>query len=279
MQKLSELNSVSNNIENVPGRPSSATQRVLILGGTGEGIELTRRLTGRKDLAFIYSLAGRVTRPRSPEGTVRVGGFGGVEGLTSYLLMENITAVIDATHPFSVSISRNVETVCARLRLPLIVLTRPAWLKREGDLWHEVATFEEAASAVDARRGRVFLSIGRQEVSSFSACNDTWFLIRAIEEPTGTLPRCNQILLQRGPFDLKEELQLLRDYSIDCIVSKNSGGSGTYTKIEAARLLEIPVVMVKRPAKHTVAFVETVDEVVSKLSELSARTAQNGYAR
>jgi precorrin-6A/cobalt-precorrin-6A reductase len=268
---LGEFNPISGDIEDISDHSSSAILRILILGGTGEGTELASRLASKKDLTYIYSFAGRVTSPRSPEGAVRVGGFGGVEGLIAYLLTENITAVVDATHPFSVTISRNVEAACARLRLPLIAFTRPAWQQRKDDLWQEVSTLEKAASAVDVRKGRVFLSIGRQEVGSFSACNDAWFLIRAIEEPTGKLPRHYQVLLQRGPFDLKDELQLLRDYSIDYIVSKNSGGSGTYTKIEAARLLGIPVVMVERPIKHTVSAVETVDEVVSELSELSAR--------
>jgi precorrin-6A/cobalt-precorrin-6A reductase len=267
---LAELNPKSSGIENLPDRSSSVVQRILIMGGTGEGTELATRLAARKDLVSIYSFAGRVSRPRYPEGAVRVGGFGGIGGLISYLMTENITAVVDATHPFSVTISRNVEVACARLRLPLIAFTRPEWLQRKDDLWHETATFEDAAAAVDAMKGRVFLSIGRQEVGSFTACNDAWFLIRAIEEPAGKLPRHYQVLLQRGPFDLKEELQLLRNYSIDYIVSKNSGGSGTYTKIEAARLLGIPVVMVKRPFKHTIPVAETVDEVVSKLAELSA---------
>jgi precorrin-6A/cobalt-precorrin-6A reductase len=262
---LGELNPKSSNIKNVPHRSSSVEQRILILGGTGEGTELATRLAGRNDLVSIYSFAGRVSRLRYPEGAVRVGGFGGIDGLISYLLAENITAVVDATHPFSVTISRNVEVACARLRLPLIAFTRPEWPQRKDDLWHETATFENAAAAVDAMKGRVFLSIGRQEIGSFTDCNDAWFLIRAIEEPTGKLPRHCQMLLQRGPFDLKEELRLLRDYSIDYIVSKNSGGSGTYTKIEAARLLGIPVVMVKRPIKHSIPVAETVDEVVSKL--------------
>jgi precorrin-6A/cobalt-precorrin-6A reductase len=267
--KLGEPNPKSSDIENLPDRSSSAAQRILILGGTREGTELATRLAARKDLASIYSFAGRVSRLRYPEGSTRVGGFGGIDGLISYLLTENITAVVDATHPFSVTISRNIEIACARLELPLIAFTRPEWLRRNGDLWHEMATFEDAANAVDTMNGRVFLSIGRQEVGCFAVCNDVWFLIRAIEEPTGKLPRHHQMLLQRGPFDLKEELQLLRDYSIDYIVSKNSGGSGTYTKIEAARLLGIPVVMVKRPVKHTIPVAETVDDVVLKLAELS----------
>ena len=277
--KLSELNPISHGIEGRLGRSPDAVPRILLLGGTGEAAELAAQLASRNDLEFISSFAGRVSCPKYPIGAVRVGGFGGIEGLISYLIMESISVVVDATHPFSVGISRNSEVACARLGLPLIALVRPAWQKQKNDLWHEVITYADAAEFVNRKKGRVFLSIGRQEVGSFAACNDAWFLIRAIEAPTGQLPQHHEILLQRGPFDLKEESQLLRDYSIDHIVSKNSGGSGTYTKIEAARLLGIPVVMVQRPTKHTASAVETVDQVVTELTALLTRTVQDGKQR
>jgi len=277
--KLSVLNPISDGIEARLGRSPDAVPRILILGGTGEAAELAAQLASRNDLEFISSFAGRVSCPKYPIGAVRVGGFGGIEGLISYLITESISVVIDATHPFAVGISRNTEVACARLGLPLIALVRPTWQKQKDDLWHEVTTYVDAAEFVNRKKGRVFLSIGRQEVGSFADCNDAWFLIRAIEAPTGKLPQHHEILLQRGPFDLKEELQLLRDYSIDHIVSKNSGGSGTYTKIAAARLLEIPVVMVERPTKHAVPTVETVDEVVTELAELLTRTVQDGKQR
>jgi len=276
---LSELNPISDGIEGRVGRSPDAVPRILLLGGTGEAAELASQLASRNDLEFISSLAGRVSHPKYPIGAVRVGGFGGIEGLISYLIMESISVVIDATHPFAVGISRNSEVACARLGLPLIALVRPAWQKQKDDLWHEVTTYADAAEFVNRKKGRVFLSIGRQEVGSFAACNDAWFLIRAIEAPAGQLPQHHEILLQRGPFDLKEESQLLRDYSIDHIVSKNSGGSGTYTKIEAARLLGIPVVMVARPTKHTALAVETVDQVVSELTALLTRIVQDGKQR
>jgi precorrin-6A/cobalt-precorrin-6A reductase len=218
--KLSELNPISDGIEGRLGRSPDAVPRILILGGTGEAAELAAQLATRNDLEFISSFAGRVSHPKYPIGVVRVGGFGGTEGLISYLTMESISVVIDATHPFAVRISRNTEVACARLGLPLIALVRPAWQKQKNDLWHEVITYVDAAEFVNKKKGRVLLSIGRQEVGSFAACNDAWFLIRAIEAPTGQLPQHHEILLQRGPFDLKEELQLLRDYSIDHIVSK-----------------------------------------------------------
>ncbi|WP_353065529.1 cobalt-precorrin-6A reductase [Tunturibacter psychrotolerans] len=273
--ELSELNPISDGIEDRLGRSPDAIPRILILGGTGEAAELAAQLASRNDLEFISSFAGRVSCPKYPIGVVRVGGFGGIEGLISYLIMESISVVVDATHPFAVGISRNTEAACARLGLPLVALVRPTWQKQKDDLWHEVITYVDAAEFVNKKRGRVFLSIGRQEVGSFAACNDAWFLIRAIEAPTGQLPQHHEILLQRGPFDLKGELQLLRDYSIDHIVSKNSGGSGTYTKIEAARLLQIPVVMVERPTKHTVPTVDTVGEVVTELAELLTRPVQD----
>jgi precorrin-6A/cobalt-precorrin-6A reductase len=210
-------------------------------------------------------LAGRVSEPKRPEGIVRVGGFGGVDGLVSFLVKENIGMVIDVTHPFAVRISRNAELACARLGLPLIAFIRPPWSKTKADLWHEVQDFKEAASVVDVQKGRVLLSIGRQEVGSFAVCHNAWFLIRAIEEPKGRLPRFHEILLRRGPFDLSEELRLLEDYSINCVISKNSGGSPTYPKIQAAQLLKIPVVMVRRPVKHTGSTVETLEEVVMEV--------------
>lgn len=269
MYNVGDPNPTSDQIENVLDRSTDFSPRILILGGTGEGTELASRLAHRPDLYTVSSLAGRVSEPTRPEGVVRVGGFGGVDGLVSFLVKENIGVVVDATHPFAVRISSNAELACARLGLPLIAFIRPPWVKTKADLWHEVQDVKEAASVVDVQKGRVFLSIGRQEVGSFAACHDTWFLIRTIEEPTGRLPRLHETLLRRGPFNLDEELRLLEEHSIDYVISKNSGGSATHTKIQAARLLEIPVVMVKRPVKHTVPTVETLEEVLVEVDRLT----------
>jgi precorrin-6A/cobalt-precorrin-6A reductase len=242
--------------------------RVLILGGTGEGAQLAAHLAERVDLTVISSLAGRVSEPRLPKGLVRVGGFGGLDALASYLVNEKIKVVIDATHPFAGRISRSAEVACRRTGLPFIALLRPPWRRLAGDRWHEVPDFQRAAEFVDTKMGRVFLSIGRQELGSFSECSNAWFLIRAIEEPAECLPPHCRVLLRRGPFEFNEELQLLRDHSINCLVSKNSGGPATYTKIEAARFLNIPVVMINRPIKHIVQAVETIEDAISKLDYL-----------
>ena len=248
--------------------PNTLRPRVLILGGTGEGAQLAAHLAERVDLTVISALAGRVSEPKLPKGLVRVGGFGGLDALATYLGNEEIKVVIDATHPFAAKISRNAEAACRRIGLPFIALLRPPWRMVAGDRWHEVPDFQSAAEFVDTKTGRVFLSIGRQELSSFSECSNAWFLIRAIEEPTEWLPPHRRVLLQRGPFEFKDELQLLRDHSINRLVSKNSGGPATYTKIEAARSLDIPVVMISRPIKHTVQAVETVEDAIARLDHL-----------
>jgi precorrin-6A/cobalt-precorrin-6A reductase len=245
-----------------------ARPRVLILGGTREGAELAARLSKRVDITVVSSLAGRIAELKLLEGDVRVGGFGGVEGLASYLVNEKISAVIDATHPYAARIGQNAEIACSRTGLPLIALDRPPWNRLDGDRWHEVDDFESAAMLVNVENARVFLSIGRQELASFSACTNAWFLIRAIEEPTEHLPLHHQLVLQRGPFELKDELQLLRSHAIDYVVSKNSGGLATYNKIAAARSLGTPVVMIKRPIKHSVETLQTMEDVVAKLDLL-----------
>src|SRR5580698_5769353 len=161
---------------------------VLVLGGTGEGAQLETRLAERTDLTVVSSLAGRVGEPKLPQGLVRVGGFGGLDALASYLVKEEIKAVIDATHPFAAKISHNAAIACNRAGVPLIALRRLPWEKVDGDLWHEVPDFQSAARFVEAKKARVFLSIGRQEVGAFSECRDTWFLIRAIEMPGEGMP-------------------------------------------------------------------------------------------
>jgi precorrin-6A/cobalt-precorrin-6A reductase len=232
--------------------------RLLILGGTSEASALARHLAGRRGLEIVSSLAGRVAAPVLPPGAVRVGGFGGIEGLATYLIDEKIDAVVDATHPFAARMSANAAEACRRAGVPLLAFVRPAWTQQPTDRWHPVA---DMAAAADLCRARVFLTVGRQELAPFAG-SGAWFLIRSIDPPDGPLPAHYELLLKRGPFGLDDEIALLRDHRIDLIVSKNSGGPATYAKIEAARMLGLPVVMVERPARpvtdqaHTLAAVD-----------------------
>jgi precorrin-6A/cobalt-precorrin-6A reductase len=222
--------------------------RILLLGGTSEASKLASLLAGQSDLSTVMSFAGRTKSPRAPEIPTRTGGFGGVEGLKAYLEAERIDVLIDATHPFAERMSRHAVIAAARANIPLVRLSRPAWRPEASDRWIDVADMAAAAAALGCEPKRVFLTVGRLQIETFAAAPQHFYLIRAIEPlvPAPNLPR-HRVILGRGPFAVEAEEQLLREESIEIIVSKNSGGGATFGKVLAARALGLPVVMVARP--------------------------------
>ena len=224
--------------------PPPSLMRLLLLGGTAEARALASAL--HPDVEVISSLAGRVPDPALPVGAVRVGGFGGMEGLRNWLGVERISAVVDAIHPFAAAITANAALACAELELPHVVLSRPAW-SSDGAI--VVESDAEAAEVVSSKRfERVFLTTGRSGSAAFVGV-DAWFLIRAVTPPDETaLPPRHELVLSRGPYDYDGELNLLREHRIDALVTKNSGGEMTRGKLDAAFDIGIPVVMVDRPS-------------------------------
>lgn len=233
--------------------------KVLLLGGTGEARALAVAL--HPEIEVISSLAGRVPDPALPVGPVRIGGFGGVDGMRQWLIDERVDAVVDATHPFAATITAHAAQVCAALGLPHLVLARPAWAPGDAIL---VGSDTEAAETVSANGyARVFLTTGRSGTRAFKDV-DAWFLIRAVTPPDpDTLPVDHQLLLSRGPYEYDGELALLREYRVDALVTKNSGGAMTEPKLRAAETAGVPVVMVDRPPLPPgVCAVATVEEAV-----------------
>ncbi|MEC3917252.1 cobalt-precorrin-6A reductase [Nocardia sp. CDC160] len=221
--------------------------KTLILGGTREARELADIASGERGFEIVSSLAGRVREPVLPVGEVRVGGFGGVDGLREWLAENGIQVVVDATHPFAGGITANAAAAAAALGLPVLHVRRPGWAEQAGDSWIRVPDLTAAAKALEGLGDRVFLTIGRQGVAAF-ADSDAWFLIRAIDPPEGPVPERRELLLARGPFSVEEETALLTERRIDVMVTKDSGGALTEAKLTAARTLGIPVVMIDRPA-------------------------------
>lgn len=248
--------------------------KALILGGTTEATALARRLAGHPAIVAEVSLAGRTARPVLPPLPTRIGGFGGAEGLAAYLAEQRIAAVVDATHPFAARISANAVAACARAGVPLLVLTRAAWTAGPDDRWIGVPDMAAAADALRPLGRTVFLTVGRQELAPFAAVPDKRYLIRAVDppDPMPDLPD-HQIILDRGPYTLEGELALLAEHRIDALVSKNSGGTATAAKLEAARRLGLPVVMVERPPATGSATVHEVAAALAWLENLAGAAA------
>ncbi len=221
--------------------------KVLLLGGTSESRALADRLIDCESLTVVTSLAGRVRDPLLPAGEFRIGGFGGAEGLATWIRDTHITAIVDATHPFAANISRNAEIAAEATHVPLVVLRRPQWAPEPGDTWLTASSTAEAAALVATWADRALLTIGRQGVDEFAHLDQTWFLIRSIDPPSGSLPRNHKLFLERGPFELESEIETMRRFRIDTLVTKNSGGAMTSAKIVAARALGVPVIMIQRP--------------------------------
>jgi precorrin-6A/cobalt-precorrin-6A reductase len=246
--------------------------RVLILGGTTEASALAGRIAGDPRLAPILSLAGRTSHPRAQPVATRVGGFGGVEGLVRFLRAEAIDGVVDATHPYADQMSAHAVAACRDSGVPLASLVRPEWQAAPGDRWQVVASAEAAADALGPTARRVFLSLGRQDLHVFATAPQHHYLARLIERPEqAILPPVLRLIQARGPFDAEAERLLLADERIDVLVSKNSGGTATYAKVEAARALGLPVVMIARPHKPAGVAMTDIDAVARWLHGLAPR--------
>jgi precorrin-6A/cobalt-precorrin-6A reductase len=240
--------------------------RALILGGTSEA-HLLAETVAQAGLEATYSYGGRTRAPAEQKLPTRIGGFGGASGLAEYIRREAITHVVDATHPFAAEMSRNAVAACASSGAQLIALERPPWRKLLDENWIEAADIASAVTALPIEPACVFLAIGRQHIAPFGAKPQHSYVLRFVDPPDGALPFPKaDVMVSRGPFEFAGELDLMSSRGIDWVVARNSGGSGARAKIDAARQLGLPVIMISRPEVPDRPRVESVAEVMQWLT-------------
>lgn len=223
------------------------------------------------------SLAGRVKAIVPHPVPIRVGGFGGVDGLAAYLAEERVDLLVDATHPFADQISRNAVEAAAKAGVPTFALRRAPWEKVPGDRWTEVGDVDAAVAALGGSgRRRVFLALGRQEVDAFAAAPAHFYLVRSID-PIEARTLADAVYVEaRGPFDAADEKALMEVHAIDTVVARNSGGTAGYGKIAAARALGLEVMLIQPPAPGEAPMVETVDAAVRAIDHREASGTARG---
>ena len=232
---------------------------VLILGGTAEARQLAAALVA-DGVEVISSLAGRVSTPSLPAGRVRVGGFGGPDGLADYLRREHASAVVDATHPFAVKITKNAVQAARLTGAPLVRLERPGWREHpRSNAWTWVTDAAAARAAAESAR-RPFLTTGRQSLPDFLPWADRHVLLRLVDPPSASVPQRWKVIVSRGPYSYDGERTILSEHAVDVILTKDSGGTHTVAKLDAAGDLGIPVVMIARPEPAPVPILRTVAE-------------------
>lgn len=251
-----------------------AAPPLLILGGTTEAAALARALDAAGAWSVTTSLAGRTASPAFLPGRLRIGGFGGTAGLVRYLRAEGFAALVDATHPFAARMATQAAAAADAAAVPRIRLLRPEWRTEAGDRWIEVPDIAAAAAALaEMPPGTAFLTIGRQEVAAFAGIGDRPLLLRSIEA-AGPLPDRATTIRARGPFALEDEIALMRAHRVSVLVTKNAGGTATRAKLDAARVLGLPVVMVARPPQPPGPILPDVAAAMAALADLSGRAVR-----
>jgi precorrin-6A/cobalt-precorrin-6A reductase len=243
------------------------TLRVLLLGGTTEAGALAQALA-RQGIDAVYSYAGRTGAPVGQPIPTRTGGFGGAKGLAAFLRAEGFTHLIDATHPFAARISANAVEAARDARIPLIAFERTPWTPAPEDRWTHVSDTEAAVTALPEAPAAVFLAIGRQGLHPFAARPQHHYLLRLVDAPDGPLPLPNATaIIARGPFTIEGDRALLTIHGVDVIVAKNAGGEGARAKLDAARALGLPVILIDRPSLPARPLAHSVEEVMHWLHD------------
>ncbi|MEO9876477.1 MAG: cobalt-precorrin-6A reductase [Anderseniella sp.] len=236
--------------------------KTLILGGSTLATALASEMAAA-GMPAVLSYAGRTESPLAQPVPTRTGGFGGVDGLVTFLNENSITAIVDATHPFAAQMSAHAIEAASIADANLLALEPAPWTPAPGDKWICVADIDAAVTALDTGAQRIFLAIGRLNLASFASRSQHHYLLRLVDRPKNPLPLPNTtVIIERGPFTLENDIALMQTHGIDLIVAKNAGGNGARAKIDAARSLKLPVIMVERPVIAERPVVSTVSETM-----------------
>lgn len=215
--------------------------KVLLLGGVSEALAMARQLTADD----IYSLAGLGRVPEDLPCQVRVGGYGGAEGLARFIGEAGIQLLVDATHPYAAQISANAALAAQLADIPCWALRRPGWQAQVGDDWREVADWSELIHTL-APFQRPLFTLGREPLEHLNEIPEhQHWTVRCLQQQPAT-PRA-EIIGARGPFTLESERELFSRLQCDVLISKNSGSAATDPKLQVARERRIPVLVLRRP--------------------------------
>ncbi len=245
--------------------------RLLLLAGTQDARRITEALCKMVDLSLIASLAGETRNPAPLPCETRIGGFGGRDGFKSYLAEHDFDAVINATHPFAGKMSKTAHEICSEIGVSHLRYLRPEWHRQPNDNW--IMVDEEAGVAEHIPQGsRVFLATGHKTLEAFANLASCYLVCRQIDPAERPFPFPNgQFLIGRPPFTVAEEIALFRKLGIDWLVVKNSGGTASRSKLDAARVLGLPVAMIKRPDPPDAPIRASIEDVINWVEALKGR--------
>ena len=231
---------------------------ILILVGTGDGLQLAKEL-GLHAEFNIYIFVDNRSRLRSD---LKVAGeistLRNEDFFHRFLIENGIEYLIDASHPFDKEITELCKRVSKLADIKLTHFLRPPWIPTIDDNWTSVRTLDEAAKTIPDG-SNVFIATGRIGLEKFSKLTSSKLFIRRLDNVKMHCPLDNgKFIYGDPPFSLKDEISLFRSLKINILVIKNVGGDGSFVKVEAARAINISVIMIERPQKPWVNGIDTI---------------------
>lgn len=235
---------------------------MLLLGGTSEAGKIAAALEKRGIAVVVSTATGLVSSVRESRLVKVRTGMLNESGLSALIRECGAKAVVDATHPYAVEISRNAAAAAQREGVPLLRFLRAAAV--EAQAAEEAAGDHEEAARRAMRSGRpVLLTIGTRHLTPYvrEAARTGVRLVARVLPTEESLQACDraglsrdQIVPGQGPFSVEQTVGVIRHHGIGVLVTKDGGAEGGVPeKLEAARLEGCEVVVVARPREQAPA--------------------------
>ncbi len=251
---------------------------ILIVAGTRDGRELTERLveTGSPVMASVVSSYGEQLLASCGE-RLRINDRPlDEQELRGCIREQGIHILVDASHPYAVNVSRNAMEACHREGIPYLRYERDITQITYKNI-HVAHSYEEAAALSSSLGRHIFLTTGSRNLEKFVQAKELadCVLTARVLPTSEVLSRCEelglspkQIIAMQGPFSKEMNLSMFQQCQAEVIVTKNSGIiGGTDTKIEAAKELGLPLVLIDRPVLSYDHVAHTYDEVIRFVEE------------
>lgn len=264
--------------------------KILIFAGTTEGRELVQHCTGylcpeSADQAveihacvateyggqlISFDATSDAEKESAPGIRVHTGRLT-TEQMADLMKEERIDLVIDATHPYAVAVSENIQLACTRCGTEYLRLLRGnSHLNVDRDIT-VVASIEEAVEFLKNTKGNVLVTTGSKELAKFTAIPgfQSRIFARVLSTPD-VAAACAELGFQgrnlicmQGPFSEELNIAMLKQIDASYLVTKDSGKSGGFEeKITAARRAGAQVVLIGRPVENTGFSMEEIKEML-----------------
>lgn len=249
---------------------------ILVLSGTQDGREIVYRLRN-KGLNLIVTTATDYGKSLYEEenGLRVIGKRLDYRDMLSLIKENSVNLVVDATHPYAEGVRENITKACRDLNTRYIRYQREeSGLDKYLDMIEWAEDYDEASKRLIEIKGKILLTTGSKTLHIFANKISLGRLYPRILPTSDVLKRCealgfkpSNIIAMQGPFSKEMNMEIIKKYSIDILVTKESGRvGGTIQKLEAAKEMGIPVIIISRPRVKQGIIFNNIDELVGEIN-------------